>query len=63
MYRMQESQIRALIVGGGYSLANSFIMMYNQLIYYQSMKLMSRSGLICPIIIDADLMLTYSIMF
>jgi hypothetical protein len=27
------------------------------------MKLMSRSGLIYPIMIDADLMLTYSIVF
>jgi hypothetical protein len=27
MYRVQESQIRILIVGGGYSLANSFIIM------------------------------------
>jgi hypothetical protein len=27
------------------------------------MKLMSRSGLICPIIIDADLVFTYFIVF
>jgi hypothetical protein len=27
MYRVQESRIHVLIVGGGYSLANSFIMM------------------------------------
>jgi hypothetical protein len=33
------------------------------LICYQSMKLMSRSGLICPIMIDADLVLTYSVVF
>jgi hypothetical protein len=63
MYRVHESWIRVLIVGGGDSLANSFIMMQNRLICYQSMNLMSRSGLICPIIIDADLVLTYSVMF
>jgi hypothetical protein len=33
------------------------------LIYYQSMKLMSLSGLICLIMIDADLVLTYSVTF
>jgi hypothetical protein len=63
MYWVQESRIRVLIVGGGYSLSNSFIMMYNRLICYQSMKLMSRSELICLIIIDVDLVLTYSVMF
>jgi hypothetical protein len=63
MYRVQESQIRVLIIGGGYSLANSFIMMYNRLICYQLIKHMIRSGLICPITIDIDLVLTYSIVF
>jgi hypothetical protein len=61
MYRVQKSRIHVLIVGGGYALANSFIMMLNRLICYQSMKLMSRSGLICPIIIDVDRVLTYSV--
>jgi hypothetical protein len=61
MYRVQEYWIHILIVSGGYSLANSFIMMFNRLICYQSMKLMSRSGLTCPIIIDVDIMLTYSV--
>jgi riboflavin biosynthesis pyrimidine reductase len=60
MYLTQESQIRVLIIGGGYSLANSFIMMYNRLICYQSMKLMSRSGRICSIIINANLILIYT---
>jgi hypothetical protein len=36
---------------------------HNRLICYQSMKLMSRSELIYPIIIDTDLVLTYSIVF
>jgi hypothetical protein len=63
MYWVQESWICVLIIGGEYSLANSFIMIQNRLIRYQSMKLMSRSGLICLIMIDVDLVLTYSVVF
>jgi hypothetical protein len=60
---VQKFWIRVLIVGGRSSLVKSSIMMWSRLIYYQPIKLMSRSGPTCLILIDDDLMLICSLMF
>jgi hypothetical protein len=57
---VRKSWIRVLIMDGRSSPVNSFIMIWSQLIRCQPMKLMSRSGLTCPIMIDDDLVLIYS---